>query len=134
MPPKPRTERFPPTRLLLEISRKEEQPARSPWWLTALRLLLAAIVIFALAGPVFKPTAEVAPGTGDLLTLLRAARPDIIIVDLDLPDRDSIEQLATVTDERGRLGSPRRHVAAVACLLPARRATQIQPIAALRSS
>ena len=30
MPPKPRLERFPPTRLLLEIARKEEQPARSP--------------------------------------------------------------------------------------------------------
>ena len=37
-PPKPRLEQFPPTRLLLEIARKEEQPARSPWWLTALRL------------------------------------------------------------------------------------------------
>ncbi len=70
MPPKPRLERFPPTRLLLEISRKEEQPARSPWWLTALRLLLAAIVIFALAGPVFKPSGEVAPGSGNLLLVV----------------------------------------------------------------
>ena len=64
MPPKPRLEQFPPTRLLLEIAQKEEQPARSPWWLTALRLLLAAAVIFALAGPVFKPTGETAPGAG----------------------------------------------------------------------
>ena len=70
MPPKPRLERFPPTRLLLQIARKEEQPATSPWWLTALRLLLAAIVIFALAGPVFKPTAEVAPGKGPLLVVV----------------------------------------------------------------
>ena len=70
MPPKPRLERFPPTRLLLQIARKDEQPATSPWWLTALRLLLAAIVIFALAGPVFKPTAEVAPGTGPLLVVI----------------------------------------------------------------
>ena len=45
---------------------------------------------------------EVAPGTGDLLTLLRAARPDIIIVDLDLPDRDSIEQLAVASREMPR--------------------------------
>ena len=67
MPPKPRLERFPPTRLLLEIAHKDEQPATSPWWLTALRLLLAALVILALAGPVFKPTAEVAPGKGPLL-------------------------------------------------------------------
>ena len=70
MPPKPRLERFPPTRLLLEIARKDEQPATSPWWLTALRLLLAALVIFALAGPVFKPTAEVAPGSGPLLIVV----------------------------------------------------------------
>jgi hypothetical protein len=64
MPPKPRLEHFPPTRLLVEIPRKEEQPARSPWWLTALRLLLAGVVILALAGPVFKPTAEIAPAAG----------------------------------------------------------------------
>jgi hypothetical protein len=70
MPPRPRLERFPPTRLLLDIPRKDEQPATSPWWLTALRLLLAAIVIVALAGPVFKPTAEVAPGTGPLLVVV----------------------------------------------------------------
>ena len=71
MPPKPRLEQFPPTRLLLEIARKEEeQPARSPWWLTALRLLLAAAVILALAGPVFKPTGEVAPGDGPLLVVV----------------------------------------------------------------
>ena len=70
MPPKPRLEQFPPTRLLLEIARKDEQPATSPWWLTALRLLLAALVIVALAGPVFKPTAEVAPGSGPLLLVV----------------------------------------------------------------
>ena len=70
MPPKPRVETFPPTRLLLGIARKEEQPARSPWWLTALRLALAAAVILALAGPVFKPTSEVAPGTGPLLLVI----------------------------------------------------------------
>ena len=70
VPPKPRLEQFPPTRLLLEIARKEEQPSRSPWWLTALRLLLAAAVILALAGPVFKPTGEVAPGEGPLLLVV----------------------------------------------------------------
>jgi hypothetical protein len=69
-PPKPRVEQFPPTRLLMEIAHKEEQPARSPWWLTALRLALAAAVILALAGPVFKPTGEVAPGTGPLLLVV----------------------------------------------------------------
>ena len=45
---------------------------------------------------------EVAPGSGDLLTLLRAAQPDIVIVDLDLPDRDTIEQLRMSTQEMPR--------------------------------
>jgi hypothetical protein len=69
-PPKPRTESFPPTRLLLEIARKEEQPARTPWWLILLRCLVAAAVILALAGPVYKPSTEQAPGSGPLLIVV----------------------------------------------------------------
>jgi response regulator NasT len=45
---------------------------------------------------------EVATGSGDLLTLIRAAQPDIVIVDLDLPDRDTIEQLRVATNEMPR--------------------------------
>ncbi len=45
---------------------------------------------------------EIAPGSGDLLTLLRAAQPDVVIVDLDLPDRDTIEQLRVSTKEMPR--------------------------------
>jgi hypothetical protein len=66
-PPRPRTEVLPTTRLLLEIARKEEEPARTPWWLLLLRLLVAACLIFALAGPVYRPSAETAPGSGPLL-------------------------------------------------------------------
>src|ERR1700722_7855781 len=51
IPPRPRRIDFPPTRLLLEIAPKEETPARAPWWLTLLRLALAALVIIAAAGP-----------------------------------------------------------------------------------
>ncbi len=69
-PPRPREEEFPPTRLLLEIERREETPARSPWWLTALRLLLTAIVIIALAGPVWRPASEQTPGSGPLLLII----------------------------------------------------------------
>ena len=54
-PPRPREVMFPPTKLLLDIFKKEETPIRSPWWLTALRLLLAAIIIIALAGPIWRP-------------------------------------------------------------------------------
>jgi response regulator NasT len=45
---------------------------------------------------------EVAPKAGDLLALLRTAQPDVLIVDLDLPDRDTIEQLRVATRERPR--------------------------------
>ncbi|MGA2892103.1 MAG: DUF4159 domain-containing protein [Xanthobacteraceae bacterium] len=55
IPPRPRRIDFPPTRLLLEIAPKEETPARTPWWLTMLRLALAALVILAAAGPLWHP-------------------------------------------------------------------------------
>ena len=55
IPPRPRRVNFPPTRLLLEIAPKEETPARAPWWLTLLRLALAALVIIAAAGPQWNP-------------------------------------------------------------------------------
>src|SRR6476659_3339699 len=55
VPPRPRRIDFPPTRLLFEIAPKEETPARTPWWLTLLRLTLAALVIIAAAGPLWNP-------------------------------------------------------------------------------
>jgi hypothetical protein len=55
IPPRPRRIDFPPTRLLLEIAPKEETPARTPWWLTLMRLTLAALVIVAAAGPLWRP-------------------------------------------------------------------------------
>ena len=55
IPPRPRRIDFPPTRLLLEIAPKEETPARAPWWLTLMRLALAALVIVAAAGPLWNP-------------------------------------------------------------------------------
>jgi hypothetical protein len=55
IPPRPRRIDFPPTRLLLEIAPREETPARTPWWLTLMRLGLAALVIVAAAGPLWHP-------------------------------------------------------------------------------
>ena len=55
VPPRPRRIDFPPTRLLFEIAPKEETPSRTPWWLTLLRLTLAALVIIAAAGPLWNP-------------------------------------------------------------------------------
>jgi len=64
MPPRPKRIDFPPTRLLLEIAPKEETPSRTPWWLTALRLLAAALVIFAAAGPTWNPQTSAATTAG----------------------------------------------------------------------
>ena len=70
-PPRPREVVFPPTRILLDIEKKEETPIRSPWWLTLLRLLLAAIVIVALAGPILRPaTSTNFTGTDSIWVLI----------------------------------------------------------------
>jgi uncharacterized protein DUF4159/aerotolerance regulator-like protein len=55
IPPQPRRVNFPPTRLLFDIAPREETPQRTPWWLTLLRLTLAALVIIAAAGPLWNP-------------------------------------------------------------------------------
>lgn len=70
MPPRPAEHDQALEREIAKFAKREEQPARSPWWLTALRLSLAAAVIVALAGPVYKPTVETAPGSGPLLLVL----------------------------------------------------------------
>jgi len=69
-PPRPREISFPPTRLLLDIDQHEETPQRSPWWLTLLRLLLAAILIIALAGPIWRTSEPVETGEGVLWLLV----------------------------------------------------------------
>ena len=71
IPPRPRRIDFPPTRLLFEISPKEETPARTPWWLTLMRLLLAALVIIAAAGPQWNPP----------LATMKARAPIAIMID-----------------------------------------------------
>jgi len=69
-PPRPRRVSFPPTRLLLDVAERQETPAKSPWWLTLLRLLLAAALIVALAGPVWRPEGEAAAGDGPLVLVV----------------------------------------------------------------
>ncbi len=70
MPPRPRRIEFPPTRLLFDIAPKEETPSRTPWWLTALRLLAATLIILAAAGPIWNPKTGIAGGRTPLLILL----------------------------------------------------------------
>jgi Domain of unknown function (DUF4159)/Aerotolerance regulator N-terminal len=70
VPPRPRRVNFPPTRLLFEIAPKEETPSRTPWWLVLLRLTLAALVIFAAAGPLWNPPLATANRGAPLLVML----------------------------------------------------------------
>ena len=68
-PPAPRTESFPALRLLLGLRAAEETPARTPWWLLALRVLTAALVIIGLARPVLDAGAAL-PGSGPVLLVI----------------------------------------------------------------
>ncbi len=70
VPPRPRRINFPPTRLLFEIAPKEETPSRTPWWLTLLRLSLAALIIIAAAGPLWNPPLAASNRGAPLLILL----------------------------------------------------------------
>ncbi|MGO8909621.1 MAG: DUF4159 domain-containing protein [Bradyrhizobium sp.] len=70
MPPRPRRIEFPPTRLLFDIAPKEETPSRTPWWLTAIRLAAAALIILAAAGPIWNPQTGAAAGSRAPLAIL----------------------------------------------------------------
>ena len=77
-PPSPRLQSFPAIRLLASLRADEHTAARTPWWLLALRLLAAALVIIGLAGPVLDAAGGL-PGSGPLLLVIDdgwAAAPD----------------------------------------------------------
>jgi len=77
-PPAPRTQSFPAIRLLAGLRADERTASRTPWWLLALRLLAAGLVIVGLAGPVLDAAGGL-PGSGSLLLVVDdgwAAAPD----------------------------------------------------------
>ncbi len=65
-PPAPRKVAFPAVRLLFGLKVPEETPARTPWWLLLLRLLIAALIILGLAQPLLNPSARLA-GSGPVI-------------------------------------------------------------------
>src|SRR5206468_315453 len=73
IPPQPRRINFPPTRLLFDIAPREETPQRTPWWLTLLRLTLAALVIIAAAGPLWNPPVATSTAKAPLALITSAA-------------------------------------------------------------
>ncbi|GLK70850.1 DUF4159 domain-containing protein [Ancylobacter dichloromethanicus] len=99
VPPRPRRIAFAPMRLLLDIPPKEETPARTPWWLTVLRLLLAALIIIAAAGPIWNPPVAGPASSGPVVLLIdsgwpaaagwaaRQASAEGVVADADLDGR-----------------------------------------------
>ena len=100
VPPRPRRIDFPPTRLLFEIAPKEETPSRTPWWLTLLRLTLAALVIIAAAGPLWNPPLATANRAAPLLILLDDGWPAAAAWDSRLRTADEMIARAEA-DNRG---------------------------------
>ncbi|HKF11100.1 MAG TPA: DUF4159 domain-containing protein [Xanthobacteraceae bacterium] len=100
IPPQPRRIAFPPTRLLFDIAPREETPQRTPWWLTLLRLTLAALVIIAAAGPLWNPPLAGSASKGPLAILIDDGFPAAGTWDMRMRSADDLIARAE-TDHRG---------------------------------
>src|SRR6187401_2362006 len=100
IPPRPLRIEFPPTRLLLNIKPKEDTPARTPWWLTLLRLTLATLVILAAAGPLWNPPVANTTGAAPIALLIDDGFGAAASWDLRLRTADDIVARAEA-DDRG---------------------------------
>ena len=81
-PPPPKRVPLPTLPIIRDIIPTEETPARTPWWLLAIRLLLAALVILAMAGPIWNPRNSARPADAPQLLLIDngwAAAPDWLL-------------------------------------------------------
>jgi hypothetical protein len=124
-PPAPRAQNFPAIRLLAGLRPREETPARTPWWLLALRLCAAALIIAGLAGPVLGGGGGGLPGRGPVLIAIDngwAAAPDWAA---------RLAAANAVLDRAERQGR-RVSLLATAAAIEAPRATPPQPAALLR--
>jgi hypothetical protein len=54
-PPPPKLSPLPTLPLIRDLAPEEQRPTRTPWWLLLLRCLIAALIILAMAGPVYNP-------------------------------------------------------------------------------
>jgi hypothetical protein len=68
-PPPPRRTVFPPLRLLVGLPSNDTQPARTPWPILALRMAVAALIVLAMAQPLWSKGFGLV-GSGPLLVLL----------------------------------------------------------------
>src|SRR6516162_1616661 len=98
-PPMPRRVVFPPLRLLLGLKDTKETPARTPLWLLLMRLIAAALIIFALAEPMLGRPPE-----------LKGSGPLVLFVDNGWPAAQGWDGraalLADLLRAAGHLGRP----------------------------
>lgn len=100
-PPAPQRISFPPARLIFEMVRREETPARTPWWLLLLRLLIAALIVAGLARPILNPGAA-----------FSSSGPVVLIVDDGWAAAQSWnDRVRTMTDLANRANRQGRPVA-----------------------
>jgi hypothetical protein len=100
-PPAPHRVVFPAIRLLFGLRQTEESSARTPWWLMALRLLIAALIVLALADPILNPGSR-----------LRGDGPLLLVIDDDWSAAPNWQdRLVTVDDILGQAERQRRPVA-----------------------
>ncbi len=90
-PPRPRRVRFAPFRILLGLRQRQQQAARTPWWLLALRLALAAALILAVAGPRIAPP-------GPSLAANGAKGPLLVILDDGWPSAANWQAMKTALE------------------------------------
>jgi Domain of unknown function (DUF4159)/Aerotolerance regulator N-terminal len=77
-PPRPRQEVFPPLRLLLGLTDKDATPAKTPWPLLVLRLVIAAAVVLAMAGPIWNAVKAATGDSGALLVIVDDGWPSAL--------------------------------------------------------
>jgi len=102
-PPTPRRVQFPPMRLLLGLAARETEPARTPWPILALRLAVAALIIIAMAQPLWRNLAALT-GSGPLLILIDDGWPAAPTFDKRIEfARQQMETFAQQAQELTRL-------------------------------
>jgi hypothetical protein len=74
MPPAPQRIVFPGIALLAGLTDRNPVARRTPWWLLLLRLMAIAALIFAFAGPLWKPVLQ-DQSSGPLLVVMDAGWP-----------------------------------------------------------
>ena len=143
IPPQPRRIQFPPTRLLFDISPREETPQRTPWWLTLLRLSCAALVIIVAAGPLWNPPVATSSAKAtlaiiiddgfpaaatwdarmrtaeDLIARAEADNRGVALIPLSEPNRDISLETPAAARVRLKQIRPKPHAVARADVLPA---------------